>query len=42
MTSSTKKLLMTVIRLSKGILKSCELWVLDQPSSVDNEPSTKS
>jgi hypothetical protein len=40
MTRSTQKLMFTLIRLAKGMLKACELWVMDQPP-VDSESSTK-
>ena len=40
MTPTTKKLLFTLIRLGKGMLKACELWLQDQ-QSVDGESSAK-
>lgn len=35
MTPSTKKLLFTVIRLTKGMIKAAEQWVMEQ--SVDGD-----
>ena len=34
MTPSSRKLILTLIRLAKGMLKACEMWVWDQEPSA--------